>query len=71
MEAAIKRVRDAIEASDTEAIKSATNDLEQASTAFTKTLFEKAGATSAGGPEDAAKPTEDDAIDAEFEVKDK
>jgi molecular chaperone DnaK len=73
MESAIKKVRDAIASGDTEAIKSATNDLEQASTAFTKTLYEKAGAESAGGAsgEAAAKSGEDDAIDAEFEVKDK
>jgi len=72
MEAAMKKVRDAIASGETEAIKSATNELEQASTAFTKTLYEKAGAESAGGAGDVAtKPTEDDAIDAEFEVKDK
>lgn len=72
MESAIKKVRDAIASGDTEAIKSATNDLEQASTAFTKTLYEKAGAESAGGASgEAAKSGEDDAIDAEFEVKDK
>jgi len=71
MEAATKRVRDSIATGDTEAIKSATNDLEQASTAFAKTLYEKAGAASAGGGEGATKPAEDDAIDAEFEVKDK
>jgi molecular chaperone DnaK len=72
MEAAIKKVRDAISSGETESIKSATNDLEQASTAFTKTLYEKAGAESAGGTgAEAAKSGEDDAIDAEFEVKDK
>ena len=72
MEAAMKKVRDAIASGETEAIKSATNELEQASTAFTKILYEKAGAESAGGAgEEAIKPTEDDAIDAEFEVKDK
>jgi len=72
MEAAIKKVRDAIASGETEAIKSSTNDLEQASTAFTKTLYEKAGAESAGGGgAEATKPAEDDAIDAEFEVKDK
>ncbi len=72
MEAAIKKVRDAVASGQTEAIKSATNDLEQASTAFTKTLYEKAGAESAGGASaETAKSGEDDAIDAEFEVKDK
>jgi molecular chaperone DnaK len=70
LEAAIKKVRDAIQEGQTEAIKSATNELEQASTAFTKTLYEKAGSAGSG----TATPTagsDDDAIDAEFEVKDK
>ncbi len=69
LDAAIKKVRDAISGGQTESIKAATSELEQASAAFSKTLYEKAGATAtdagAGG-----KP-EDDAIDAEFEVKDK
>jgi molecular chaperone DnaK len=70
METAIKKVRDAIGTGDAELIKSATNELEQASTAFSKALYEKAGAASAGGaaPEAAASGN-DDAIDAEFEVK--
>jgi len=69
LDAAIKKVRDAIKEGQTELIKSATSELEQASAAFSKTLYEKAGAasTSAGNE---TKP-EDDAIDAEFEVKDK
>jgi molecular chaperone DnaK len=70
LEAAIKKVRDAIQDGQTEAIKSATNELEQASTAFTKTLYEKAGSAGSGGPAPAAS-SDDDAIDAEFEVKDK
>jgi molecular chaperone DnaK len=69
MESAIKKVRDAIATGQTEAIKSATNELEQASAAFSKSIYEKAGAAES---ENAAKPassTNDDAIDAEFEVK--
>ncbi len=69
LDAAIKKVRDAISGGQTEAIKSATSELEQASAAFSKTLYEKAGAASTGAS-DESKP-EDDAIDAEFEVKDK
>ncbi len=69
LDAAIKKVRDAITSGETESIKSATSELEQASHAFSKTLYEKASAASAGGPTPAAG--EDDAIDAEFEVKDK
>ena len=69
LDAAIKKVRDAISSGQTEEIKSATSELEQASSAFSKTLYEKAGAASAGGETSAG--SEDDAIDAEFEVKDK
>ncbi len=71
MEAAIKKVRDAISSGQTEAIKSATNELEQASAAFSKALYEKAGAAPADGatPASNATASNDDAIDAEFEVK--
>jgi molecular chaperone DnaK len=69
MEAAIKKVRDAIGSGVTEAIKSATNELEQASAAFSKALYEKAGATPADGATPASAASNDDAIDAEFEVK--
>lgn len=69
LDAAIKKVRDAISSGQTEEIKSATSELEQASAAFSKTLYEKAGAASAGG--ETSTGAEDDAIDAEFEVKDK
>ena len=68
LDAAIKKVRDAVSSGQTEEIKSATSELEQASTAFSKTLYEKAGAASAGGE---SAGSQDDAIDAEFEVKDK
>ncbi len=70
---AIGKVRKASEAGDTEAIKSATNELEQAAQAFSKVLYEKAGsgASHAGAAAgDSATNTDDeDAIDAEFEVK--
>ncbi len=71
MEAAIKKVRDAIGSGETEAIKSATNELEQASAAFSKSIYEKAGASGddAAKPASAAGSGNDDAIDAEFEVK--
>ncbi len=69
LDAAIKKVRDAIGIGQTEEIKSATNELEQASSAFSKTLYEKAGAASTGAS--STPGSEDDAIDAEFEVKDK
>ncbi len=69
MEAAIKKVRDAISSGQTDAIKSATNELEQASAAFSKALYEKAGSTPADGATPASAANNDDAIDAEFEVK--
>ena len=73
LEAAIEKVREAAKGEDTEAIKSATSELEQASHALSKTLYE-AGASPEAEAEPAgatagAKSEEDDAIDAEFEVK--
>ncbi len=66
----ITRLRDALKATDVGAIKSATEELEQASQALSKALYEK---TAASGPENAPggsnKGSDDDAIDAEFEVK--
>ena len=73
LEAAIKRTREVAHGEDVSAIKSAVSDLEQASHALSKTLYQSqaAGASTAppgadGGPKPAG---EDDAIDAEFEVK--
>jgi molecular chaperone DnaK len=78
---AISKTRELAKGNDTQAIKSAISELEQASHAFSKTIYERAqtaeaasGASpdgSAGGGDasgDAGK--DDDAIDAEFEVKD-
>ncbi len=74
MHAAIEKLKKATDGSDTEAIKSATSELEQAAQAFSKVLYEKAGAGSGGStsaaPGSAATSPDDDAIDAEFEVKD-
>lgn len=73
LNAAIEKLKKACEGTDVEEIKTATSELEQASQAFGKVLYEKAGAA-AGAPETggeaAAEDTpDDDAIDAEFEVK--
>lgn len=72
LEAAIKKVRDAAEGDDTEVIKSAANELEQASHALSKAMYENAG-EEAGAEAPEAQPAgagaDDDAIDAEFEVK--
>ena len=76
---AIEKTRELAKGDDTAAIKSAVSDLEQASHAFSKTLYEKAGAGEAAGaqaapegaqPESRSGGADDDAIDAEFEVKD-
>jgi molecular chaperone DnaK len=73
LEAAIKRTREVAHGEDVSAIKSAVSDLEQASHALSKTLYQSqaAGASAAApGAEGGPKPAgEDDAIDAEFEVK--
>lgn len=69
LDLAIKKVRESITTGDVTAIKAATSELEQAAQAFRSTL----GAQPAGGGEAAsggAKASgDDDAIDAEFEVK--
>jgi molecular chaperone DnaK len=70
LEAAMKKVRDAAEGEDVAAIKSAVKELEAASHALSKLMYEKAGATAeAGSPSGTGKSDGDDAIDAEFEVK--
>ena len=71
MEAAIAKVKEAAGGDDADAIKSAVKELEQASHAFSKAMYESAEA--AATPEAADAPAEssadDEAIDAEFEVK--
>ncbi|MEM7477896.1 MAG: molecular chaperone DnaK [Planctomycetota bacterium] len=73
LNASIEKLKQAITTEDVEQIKSATSELEQAAQAFGKVLYEKAGAASPDAPESSEAPTEgggdDDAIDAEFEVK--
>ena len=77
LEAAVKKVREVAQTDNPDAIKSAVDELEQASHAFSKTLYESgakaAGPTPGDGPmpggDGAHKPAEEEAIDAEFEVK--
>ncbi len=76
LEAAMNKVREAAKGEDLGALKSATEELEQASHALSKVLYETsqqaAGApsdASAGGESAAEDKKDDDAIDAEFEVK--
>ena len=68
LEMAIKKAREAVATGDAAAIKSATMELEQSAQAFRSTLGPQAGPAPAG---DAPTKGEgdDDAIDAEFEVK--
>ena len=71
--AAIGKVRDALTTDDLSKIKSATEQLEQASHAMSKAMYEAAAQqqqTSAPPQEEQPRPkADDDAIDAEFEVK--
>ena len=75
LEAAIKKVRETAQGDDTDAIKSAVKELEQASHALSKAMYDSADAGAGSDPSSAPEPAaeaaaEDDAIDAEFEVKD-
>ncbi len=72
LEAAIKKTREAAKGDHVDAIKSATSELEQASHALSKTLYEtrQAGAGEPGkAAADAKTPGEEEVVDAEFEVK--
>ena len=80
LESAMARVREVAKTEDLEKIKSAVEELEQASHAFSKSLYARTQGAAAGptgnGPTpgaggDGARPGggEDEAIDAEFEVK--
>lgn len=66
LEAAIKKVKDSLGSGDAEAIKLATSELEQTANAF-RSAFTSQPQPNAS-PE-ASKGPNDDAIDAEFEVK--
>ena len=76
-----RQAREAAKGTDTPAIKSAVEELEQASHAFAKVLYERGAAAGAGGEGaeaggDAGGPSaqaggkpDDDVIEGEFEVK--
>ena len=76
LEAAIEKVREAAKGVDTDAIKSAVQELEQASHAMSAAMYANAAENgeeeTAGATADASESpsSEDEAIDAEFEVKD-
>jgi molecular chaperone DnaK len=70
--AAIEKCRAAARGDDVASIKSAVSDLEQASHAFSKMAYESAAKAGAGAQAHAGgngSSGKDDAIDAEFEVK--
>jgi molecular chaperone DnaK len=76
LESAIAKVREAAKGENVDAIKAATGELEQASHALSKVLYESqqagagAGASGAGAAADGGnKPGDDEVVDAEFEVK--
>ena len=75
LESAIAKVREVSAEEDVDAIKSAVKELEQASHALSKAMYDNAeapGGDAEGNPEAepaAAASADDDAIDAEFEVK--
>ncbi len=77
LEGAIGKAREAAKGTNIDAIKSAVSELEQASHALSKTLYEAQQGASAGpspgGPQpggDGKTPGEEEVVDAEFEVKD-
>ena len=74
MQSAIDKLKTAAEGDDLAAIKSAGDELEAASQAFSKVLYEKDAASGGGdsapeGAGAAVDDADDDAIDADYEVK--
>ncbi|MCH7752734.1 MAG: molecular chaperone DnaK [Planctomycetes bacterium] len=75
IESAITKVREAAKGEDADAIRSAISELEAASHAMSEALYKSAGegeaasAAASPGETSAGQSSDDDAIDAEFEVK--
>jgi molecular chaperone DnaK len=72
MNKAIEKVNKAAEGEDTAAIKQASDELDAASQAFSKVLYEKseaAGEEASPAGSAAGADSDDDAIDADYEVK--
>ena len=77
LEQAIEKVREAAKGEDVQAMKDAVSELEQASHALSKVLYESgqpeaatADAAAGNGAAGGTATADDDTIDAEFEVKD-
>jgi len=69
VQASIDKVKEAVGGEDKDGINSAVSDLEQTSQALSQVLYQ--AAQQEGGPDESADDVkDDDAIDAEFEVKD-
>ena len=71
LNSAIEKVREAAKGEDPAAIETAVKELEQASHALSKMMYESEAAQSAEASDNGATPEaagDDDAIDAEFEV---
>jgi molecular chaperone DnaK len=73
MNRAIEKVKRAAEGTDKDAIKQASDELDSAAQAFSKVLYERAESSTAssggGTPAASGADADDDAIDADFEVK--
>jgi molecular chaperone DnaK len=73
LESAISKVREAARGDDVQSIRTAVKELEQASHALSKAMYEASAAADRNDGKDTRKPetvpADDDAIDAEFEVK--
>ena len=74
IEAAIEKVRESAKGEDADAINSSVKELEQAAHAFSKAMYDSAAQDGDAPAEETAGATagataDDDAIDAEFEVK--
>ena len=70
MNKAIEKVKTAAAGSDASSIKQSTEELNAASQAFSKVLYERSSTSGDGAsPAKPASGADDDAIDAEFEVK--
>jgi molecular chaperone DnaK len=71
MNKAIEKVKNASNSADVTAIKQSADELDAALKAFSKILYERADSSASAAPKSgaAAASGDDDAIDAEFEVK--
>ncbi len=73
MESAMNKVREAAKGEDSDVIKASVKELEQAAHAFSKMMYESTSSTSSTETNGADAPdstrSDDEAIDAEFEVK--